>query len=122
MYLNQSPCFHYEGILQPVDNEPIDLFPGQHRSLAQILHQGNCVVYYGLFCPGCRDDLHQGDVMRRVDLKWNCDNIIPEVDNHFDYGCYIFVARGRCFWLNYIGLTRDSGCLVEGEISDCFTR
>ena len=68
-YLNQSPSFHDESILESVHDEPVDLSLGQHRCLTQVSHEGSGAVYHSLSRPGCRNDFHQGDVVRGVDLK-----------------------------------------------------
>ena len=69
MYLHKSPCLHDEGVLEPVHDEPVDLFLGHDWSLTQILHRGHSAVHNSLLGPGGGNNLHQGDIVWGVDLK-----------------------------------------------------
>ncbi len=68
-HLYQPPCLHNEGILQPVDNEAIDLLLSHNWRLTNPLQYLYCCGDDSRVGPGSWDHLHQWNILRRVDLR-----------------------------------------------------
>ena len=68
-YLDKSPALHQQGILQPVQDEAIDLLLDKHRFLAQFLQDGLHSLGDGWVGIGSRNNLHNWNVVRWIHLR-----------------------------------------------------
>lgn len=67
-YLHKSPTLHQNGILEPVDDETIDLLLDKHGLLAQFFQDRQHSFRDGWVSMGRRNHLHDRNVVRGVDL------------------------------------------------------
>lgn len=69
-YVNEPPAFSHDSVLDSVQSEALYFLLDNHGRLANLTHEGYCLLKYFRVSPRRRDDFHQRTIIRRIGLTW----------------------------------------------------